>query len=133
MIIYMLDTDICIYAMKNKPIEVRQKFEVNQTKLCISSVTLMELAFGAEKSNAKEKALNAVEMFADSLTVLPYDSQASYHTARIKAQLERAGTPIGAYDVMIAGHARSLGLAVVTNNVREFGRIEGLLVENWVK
>lgn len=131
MIRYMLDTDICIYTMKNKPQHVRKRFEQYQLQLCISNVTLMELAFGAEKSQQQQQALEAVQVFADSLVVLEYDIPASYHTANIKATLEKVGTPIGAYDVMIAGHARSLGLVVVTNNVREFGRVDGLRVENW--
>ncbi|WP_345894505.1 MULTISPECIES: tRNA(fMet)-specific endonuclease VapC [Moraxella] len=130
---YMLDTNICIYAMKNKPQIVRERFNLHQYELCISSVTLMELAVGAEKSMSREKSFHALEVFADTLTVLDYDVRASFQTANIKATLEKQGTPIGAYDVMIAGHARSLGLVVVTNNEREFNRVDGLRVENWLK
>lgn len=128
---YMLDTNICIYAMKNKPLIVRERFNFFQNQLCISSVTLMELAVGAEKSMYKEKAFKALDIFKDSLTVLEFDDNSSYHTANIKATLEKQGTPIGAYDTMIAGHARSLGLIVVTNNEKEFKRVDGLRVENW--
>lgn len=132
MMTYMLDTNICIYAMKNKPLIVRERFNFFQNQLCISSVTLMELAVGAEKSMYREKAFKALDVFKDSLMVLEFDSNASYHTANIKAVLEKQGTPIGAYDTMIAGHARSLGLIVVTNNEKEFKRVDGLRVENWV-
>lgn len=131
MITYMLDTNICIYTMKNKPQQVREKFNLCQHQLCMSSVVLMELAVGAEKSMYREKAFRALEVFADSLMILEYDIHAGYHTANIKATLEKQGTPIGAYDAMIAGHARSLGLIVVTNNEREFKRVDGLRVENW--
>lgn len=131
MMTYMLDTNICIYAMKNKPLIVRERFNFFQNQLCISSVTLMELAVGAEKSMYKEKAFKALDIFKDSLMVLEFDDNASYHTANIKATLEKQGTPIGAYDTMIAGHARSLGLIVVTNNEKEFKRVDGLRVENW--
>lgn len=131
MMTYMLDTNICIYTMKNKPQIVRERFEFFQYKLCISSVTLMELAVGAEKSMYKQKAFEALKIFVDSLIVLNYDVNASYHTANIKATLEKQGTPIGVYDTMIAGHARSLGLIVVTNNEKEFKRVDGLRVENW--
>lgn len=131
MMTYMLDTNICIYAMKNKPLIVRERFNFFQNQLCISSVTLMELAVGAEKSMYREKAFKALDVFKDSLMVLEFDSNASYHTANIKAVLEKQGTPIGAYDTMIAGHARSLGLIVVTNNEKEFKRVDGLRVENW--
>ncbi|WP_019520112.1 type II toxin-antitoxin system tRNA(fMet)-specific endonuclease VapC [Faucicola boevrei] len=131
MMTYMLDTNICIYAMKNKPLMVRERFNFFQNQLCISSVILMELAVGAEKSMYKEKAFKALDIFKDSLTVLEFDDNASYHTANIKATLEKQGTPIGAYDTMIAGHARSLGLIVVTNNEKELKRVDGLRVENW--
>ncbi|WP_394261959.1 tRNA(fMet)-specific endonuclease VapC [Moraxella boevrei] len=131
MMTYMLDTNICIYAMKNKPLIVRERFNFFQNQLCISSVTLMESPVGAEKSMYKEKAFKALDIFKDSLTVLEFDDNASYHTANIKATLEKQGTPIGAYDTMIAGHAKSLGLIVVTNNEKELKRVDGLRVENW--
>lgn len=130
---YMLDTDSCIYVMKNRPASVKNTFVQRQYQLCISSVVMMELLAGAEKSEFPERNRLAVYDFTRHFPILDFDVSASAETAQIKAKLELAGVTIGAYDVMIAGHARSLGLAVVTNNVREFGRIEGLLVENWVK
>lgn len=92
----------------------------------------MELVYGAEKSSQPERNLRVLEGFAQRLEVLPYDAAAAMHTGQIRAELARAGTPIGPYDQMIAGHARSLGLVVVTNNTREFDRVAGLRVENWV-
>jgi len=131
-ITYMLDTNIAIYVMKNRPEVARERFRRHQGQLCLSSVSLMELAYGAEKSAHIERNLQDIEGFIQRLDVLPYDQRAAFHSAQIRAELEQAGTPIGAYDLMIAGHARSLGLVTVTNNVREFQRVSGLRVENWV-
>ncbi|AAO54576.1 MULTISPECIES: type II toxin-antitoxin system tRNA(fMet)-specific endonuclease VapC [Pseudomonas] len=132
MLKYMLDTNICIFTIKNKPVSVREAFNLHHGQLCISAITLMELVYGAEKSSSPERNLAVVEGFAARLELLPYDSDAAAHTGMIRAELARAGTPIGPYDQMIAGHARSLGLVVITNNQREFQRVEGLRVEDWV-
>jgi len=132
MIKFMLDTNICIFTIKNKPQIVREAFNLHDGQLCISAVTLMELIYGAEKSAAPEKNLAVVESFAARLEVLPFDNDAAAHTGMIRSELARAGTPIGPYDYMIAGHARSRGLIVVTNNLREFERVPGLRVEDWV-
>ncbi|MCF5223545.1 tRNA(fMet)-specific endonuclease VapC [Pseudomonas syringae] len=132
MLKYMLDTNICIFTIKNKPVSVREAFNLHHGQLCISAITLMELFYGAEKSSSPERNLAVVEGFAARLELLPYDSDAAAHTGMIRAELARAGTPIGPYDQMIAGHARSLGLVVITNNQREFQRVEGLRVEDWV-
>ncbi|WP_024676750.1 type II toxin-antitoxin system tRNA(fMet)-specific endonuclease VapC [Pseudomonas syringae] len=132
MLKYMLDTTICIFTIKNKPVSVREAFNLHHGQLCISAITLMELVYGAEKSSSPERNLAVVEGFAARLELLPYDSDAAAHTGMIRAELARAGTPIGPYDQMIAGHARSLGLVVITNNQREFQRVEGLRVEDWV-
>ncbi|RMO83866.1 Ribonuclease VapC [Pseudomonas syringae pv. maculicola] len=132
MLKYMLDTNICIFTIKNKPVSVREAFNLHHGQLCISAITLMELVCGAEKSSSPERNLAVVEGFAARLELLPYDSDAAAHTGMIRAELARAGTPIGPYDQMIAGHARSLGLVVITNNQREFQRVEGLRVEDWV-
>lgn len=131
MLKYMLDTNIVIYVMKNRPEAVRERFGRLQGQLCISSVTLMELIYGAEKSASPERNLRAVEGFAARLEVLPYEDGAAAHTGQIRAELARQGTPIGAYDQMIAGHARALGLILVSNNLREFGKVQGLRLENW--
>ena len=97
----------------------------------ISSITLMELIYGAEKSAAPEKNLRVVEGFTARLEVLPYGIDASVHTGQLRAELAREGTPIGPYDAMIGAHARSLGLILVTNNTREFVRIPGLRLQDW--
>lgn len=131
MLKYLLDTNICIFTMKNKPQIVRDAFNRHDGQMCISSVTLMELIVGAEKSLQVERNLHAIEGFTARLVVLPYDVGAANHTGQIRADLKRKGTPVGAYDYMIAGHARSQGLIVVTNNRREFDRVPGLRVEDW--
>ncbi len=132
MLRYMLDTDTCIYVIKNRPANLRDTFNQHNDQLSISSVTLAELLYGAEKSAKTEHNLGVVESFSARLEVLPYDDKAAAHTGQIRAQLEAAGTPIGPYDLMIAGHARSQGLVLVTNNMREFERVDGLRLENWV-
>lgn len=132
MLKYMLDTNIIIYTMKNQPEPVREAFNAHSGQLCISSVTLMELIYGAEKSAAPERNLREVEGLTARLEVLSYDSAAANHTGQIRAELARTGRPIGPYDHMIAGHARSLGLILVTNNLREFERVRGIRLENWV-
>lgn len=132
MLKYILDTNICIFTIKNRPEQVRQKFNLHKHQLCISSITLMELVYGAEKSAAPEKNLAVVESFTARLEVLSYDTFAAVHTGQIRAEQARTGQPIGPYDQMIAGHARSCGLIVVTNNTREFSRVSGLRIEDWV-
>jgi tRNA(fMet)-specific endonuclease VapC len=132
MLKYLLDTNILIYVVKNRPVAARERFTRFHGQMGMSSVTLMELVYGAEKSAAPERNLREVEGLAARLEVLPFDPVAATHTGRIRAELARAGTPIGPYDQMIAGHARSLGLTLVSNNLREFERVPGLLLENWV-
>ncbi|GKW50466.1 type II toxin-antitoxin system tRNA(fMet)-specific endonuclease VapC [Halomonas sp. NCCP-2165] len=131
MLKYLLDTNICIYTIKNKPPAVREAFHRHHGQLAISTITLMELVYGAEKSSAPERNLAVVEGFAARLEVLNYDADAAAHSGQVRAELARAGTPIGPYDQMIAGHARSLGLIVVTNNLKEFERVPGLRIEDW--
>lgn len=132
MLKYMLDTNICVFTLKNKPQAVREAFNRHHGQMCISTVTLMELIYGAEKSAAPERNLAVVESFAARLEVLDYDRRAAAHSGQLRAELARAGAPVGPYDQMIAGHARSLGLVVVTNNLREFQRVPGLRVEDWL-
>lgn len=133
MLKYMLDTNIAIYTIKNKPIEVREAFKQHDGQMCISTVTLMELIYGAEASAAVERNLRIVEGFAARLDVLPFDNGAAAHTGQLRAELRKRGTPIGPYDEMIAGHARSLGLVVVTNNTKQFEHVPGLRLANWVE
>ncbi|QOV64021.1 type II toxin-antitoxin system tRNA(fMet)-specific endonuclease VapC [Kosakonia pseudosacchari] len=131
MLKFMLDTNICIFTIKNKPEIVRQAFNQHSGQMCISSVTLMELIYGAEKSAIPDKNLRVVEGFTARLEVLPYGVDAAVHTGQLRAELARAGTPVGPYDAMIGAHARSLGLVLVSNNTREFARIPGLRLQDW--
>jgi tRNA(fMet)-specific endonuclease VapC len=132
MLTYMLDTNICIYVMKNYPLELQEKFNSLAEQLCISSVTLGELHYGAEKSACRAENLTAVEDFVARLDVLPFDAKAAAHYGQLRAELKRAGTPCGPHDMQIGAHARSEGLIVVTNNMREFSRMPGVRAENWV-
>ena len=129
---YLLDTNFCIRVIRDRPAELRPRFNAEANGLCISDVVLYELLYGAEKSANPAESRRAVERFAARLSVLPFDSSAAAHTADIRASLERRGLRIGAYDLMIAGHARSRGLVVVTGNRREFDRVEGLRSEDWL-
>ncbi|UOP05584.1 type II toxin-antitoxin system tRNA(fMet)-specific endonuclease VapC [Conchiformibius kuhniae] len=132
MIKYMLDTNICIYTIKNNPQTVRECFEAHYGQLCISSVALMELRYGAERSGNPQRNHDIIDGLAARLCVLPFDDGAANHAAQIRAALSHTGKPIGAYDALIAGHARSTGLILVSNNLREFDRVDGLRTENWI-
>jgi tRNA(fMet)-specific endonuclease VapC len=132
MLAYMLDTNICIYVMKAYPPALRERFNAAAEQLCISSITLGELHYGAEKSARRNSNLLAIEHFTARLEVLPFTAGAAVHHGQIRTELERLGRPVGVYDMLIAAHARSEGLVVVTNNMREFARTPGLRVENWV-
>ena len=132
MLKYLLDTNIVIYVIKNRPLSVLDAFNRNSGRMAISSITLAELAHGIEKSGNPARNLAVVEDFVSRLEVLPYDDRAAWQYGIILAALEKQGTPIGVNDLHIAGHARSLGLIIVTNNLREFERIPGVSVENWV-
>lgn len=132
MLTYMLDTNICIYVMKNYPDELRENFNALAEQLCISTITLGELHYGAEKSARRVKNLRAIEHFVARLDVLAFGGKAAAHYGQVRAELEWAGTPCGPHDMQIGGHARSEGLIVVTNNMREFARMPGVRAENWV-
>lgn len=128
----MLDTNICIYAIKHKPQQVIQHLQtVDPGNVSISSVTYAELCHGVEKSQAVERNRIALYMLLSNIEIVDFDSAAAEEYGKIRASLEKKGTPIGTLDIMIAGHARSLGYTVVTNNVREFARVQGLNIENW--
>jgi tRNA(fMet)-specific endonuclease VapC len=127
---FMLDTDISIYTVKRKPHEVRRMFNIHAGELSISTVTLGELLFGAENSSNPRANLMVIEGYAARVEVLDYDRDAAIQFAQLKVELSRK--QIGAYDLMIAAHARSRGLILVSNNIAEFGRVPGLRVENWV-
>ena len=131
MLKYLLDTNIVIFTMKNRPQQVKRRFEQHQGQMGISAVTLGELVFGAEHSTQVERNLADIEALAARLEVLPFEEKAAYHFGQIRAALYRTGQPIGPYDMMIAGQARAFGLKLVTNNVKEFERVPGLLYEDW--
>ncbi len=132
MLAYMLDTNICIYVMKTYPPAVRDKFNALAEQLCISSITLGELHYGGQKSARRIENLTAIEHFVSRMEVLPFADKAAAHYGQVRAELERAGTPCGPHDMQIGGHARSEGLIVVTNNMREFARMPGVRSENWL-
>ena len=132
MLKYLLDTNIVIYVLKRRPIEVLKIFNTNASRMAISSITLSELIYGAEKSLNIDKNLEAIDEFISHLDVLPYDAKASQHYGQIKASLEKRGEIIRENDIHIAAHAISQGLILVTNNLREFQRVPHLALENWV-
>src|SRR5947209_10610951 len=132
MLRYMLDTNLCIRVLRDRPVSVRRRFNENAEALSISTIVLTELLHGAARSGRPAENRRAVEDFAARLDVLPFDDAAADHAADIRADLEKKGLPIGAYVILIAGHARSRGLAVVTGNLREFQRVEGLRCEDWL-
>ena len=132
MLKFMLDTDTVIFTMNRRPEHMREMFKLNKGQMAISTVTLGELIFGAEKSAKPEHNLQVVEGFAARLEVLPFDTAACTHWGQVRNELRKAGTPIGPYDQMLAGHARSLGLILVTHNTREFRQVGGLRLEDWV-
>ena len=132
MLRYLLDTNICIDVIKRRPESLLDRFNENASHLGISTVTLAELLHGAEKSSQPQRTLSVVEDFCSRLDVLDYGIKAAQHYGQIRAALERRGMPIGINDLHIAAHARSEGLTLVSNNLREFERVEGLLYENWV-
>lgn len=132
MIRYLLDTNIVIYVIKRRPVKALEVFNRHHGHMAVSAITVAELIHGAEKSQFPARNLNVVEDFCSRLAVLPYTVEAAYHYGAIRAALESAGQTIGVNDLHIAAHARSHGLALVTDNLREFERVPGLLVENWV-
>ena len=128
----MLDTNICIYIIKQQPAAVLKRFlEYQIGDICISSITLAELRFGVAKSTHREKNANALDEFIVPLEVVSFDEAAAHLYGDIRTTLEKAGTPIGAMDMLIAAHAVSLGVALVTNNTHEFVRVAGLKLVDW--
>ncbi len=128
----MLDTNLCIRVLRDRPAGLRERFNAEAAALCISAVTLAELLYGDEKSAKPIENRPQVDTFAARLDVLAFDNEAAAHFGDIRANLERRGQVIGPYDLMIAGHARSRGLIVITGNLGEFNRVEGLRAEDWL-
>lgn len=127
----MLDTNLCIRVLRDRPAGLKSRFNDEAEGLAISTIVLMELLHGAAKSAKPIENRRAVEDFASRLEVLSFDERASQHAADIKDNLERQSQVIGGYDLLIAGHARSLGLAIVTGYLEEFRRVAGLVCEDW--
>lgn len=129
---YMLDTNTCIYIIKKKPPDVLKRFQKARiSSIGISSITLSELFYGVVKSSKPVQNHLALAQFAAPLEILSYDHEASQHYGDIRYHLEKKGTPIGAMDMLIAAHARSVGCVLVTNNEKEFKRVPHLKIENW--
>lgn len=129
----MLDTNICIYIIKQRPEAVLKRFlEYQVGDICISSITLAELRFGVAKSTHQEKNARALDEFVVPLEIVSFDDEAAHLYGEIRAALEKTGRPIGAMDMLIAAHALTLGIPLVTNNTREFERIPGLTCFDWV-
>lgn len=131
MLRYLLDTNIVIYVIKRRPPQALAIFNQQAGRMAISAITLAELQHGAEKSSVSATNLAVVEDFCSRLEVLPYAAKAAQHYGSIRAALEKQGQPIGVNDLHIAAHARSEGLTLVTNNLREFERVPALQLENW--
>lgn len=131
---YMLDTNICIYAIKKKPETVLSHLQrVKPQDVCISSVTFAELMHGVFKSKAIERNQLALSVLFSNIGIMSFDVEAAESYGRIRADLEKNGTPIGPLDMMIAGHAMALGCTLVTNNMKEFERVKGLKTVNWTE
>ena len=129
---YLLDTNICIYVINHKPQQVFERFRQYQLgELAVSSITASELAFGVEKSGS-ERNKQALKKFLSPLEILPYDEQAIWHYAQLHHDLQSKGQTVGSLDMLIAAHALALDVVLVTNNTKEFERIEKLKLENWV-
>jgi len=130
---YLLDTNICIYLIKKKPLQVLEKLRTLAiVDVGISAVTLAELEFGVAKSSRPQQNNEALQTFVVPLEILPFDDRAACSYGEIRAYLEKKGQPIGSLDMLIAAHASSLSLTLVTNNLREFKKVPGLNVESWV-
>jgi len=130
---YLLDTNICIYALNHRPPEVLEKLrQVGRRDVAISVITALELRQGAEKSRHPDKTHDKLDLFLAPMRILPFDEQAARIGARVRARLERRGTPIGDFDSLIAAQALALRTTLVTNNLREFARVPDLRAVNWV-
>ncbi len=130
---YMLDTNICIYAIKKHPENILKMIDHNRIHgLCISAITLAELEHGISKSDYPKRNADALAQFLSIITVLPFGDSAAIEYGKICAYLQKKGTPIGTMDMLIAAHALSEELILVTNNIREFERIPTLTIENWI-
>ncbi len=131
---FMLDTNICIYIIKRKPIEIIERFkQTDISQIGISSITLSELVYGVSKSSRPDQNQIALTQFVAPLEILPYGDDAAQYYGDLRVHLEKQGTPIGSLDMLIAAHALSIDCILVTNNEKEFSRIPNLKIDNWAK
>ena len=131
---HLLDTNICIYLIKKKPVTIINRFNEHSIgDIGVSSITVAELFFGVQKSQHRKQNQAALMQFMSPLEIAEFNTDAAFKYGQIRAELESKGTPIGSLDTLIAGHALSLGVTLVTNNEREFSRVSGLNIENWVE
>jgi tRNA(fMet)-specific endonuclease VapC len=131
-ILYMLDTNICVSLLRGKARDLGRWLEADHMEeMCLSAITLAELQYGIAKSSDPQKDQAAVANFCATIEIVPFDDSAAAVYGQVRAQVERAGRPIGPLDTLIAAHALSMDLTVVTANEREFRRVSGLRVENW--
>ncbi|UKJ62443.1 type II toxin-antitoxin system VapC family toxin [Cellulosimicrobium cellulans] len=130
--LYLLDTNVLIALLRGNGVAARPRLREAEGRVAVSTVSEMELEYGIERSDDPHRNRQAVDDLLSLVDVLPFDGLAAMHAGRVRARLAARGTPIGPYDALLAGHARSLGLVMVTNNVREFSRVPGLEVEDWL-
>lgn len=131
--IYMLDTNICIYILKNNDKSLIKKFnDFKYGDICISSIAYSELVYGVEKSARRDENMKNLLKFLSCIKICDYDVNASNEYGKIRCDLEKNGNAIGSMDMLIASHAKALGITIVTNNAREFERVKGLKIENWI-
>ena len=130
---YLIDTNICVYLISGKYEQVNQRFlSIAPDQIAISAIVAAELAYGVEHSRHVQENRKRLDVFFEGVPILDWSKQTIWHYAKLKSQLRNAGTPIGELDLQIAAHALALDAVCVTNNTREFERIEGLRLENWV-
>jgi len=131
---YMIDTNTCIYIIKQKPLDVINRFrKIRISQIGISSITLSELEYGVMKSSRPEQNHLALAQFVAPLEIMPYGDDTAEYYGKLRVYLEKQGIPIGSLDMLIAAHALSVGCILVTNNVKEFKRVPKLKMDNWVK
>jgi tRNA(fMet)-specific endonuclease VapC len=132
MLALLLDTNLCVRALRDRPPEIRDRLKAEFETICISSIVRYELYVGITLAGGGEQKKRELDEFLSPIPCLPFDDKAAFHAADIRADLTRKGNLIGPNDLLIAGHARSLGLTVITGNLREFARVDGLRCEDWL-
>jgi tRNA(fMet)-specific endonuclease VapC len=132
MLTSLLDTNLCVRALRDRPLEIRERLKAEFEAICISSIVRYELYVGIAIAGGGEHKKRELDDFLSPIPCLPFDDNAAFHAADIRADLTRKGELIGPYDLLIAGHARSQGLKVITGNLGEFQRVDGLISEDWL-